>query len=149
MSLQYLLDTNIASYYLRRSSAGLEERVNQGLLQQTVALSVLTRAELRFGQAGMAADDRRRSLIDQFLLQLPTLPWTHQAADRYGLMKDVHRRNGTPIGELDTQIAAHALAEGLTLVTHNTRHFDQVPGLQIEDWMAQPPAPAKTRRKRS
>lgn len=50
MSLLYLLDTNIASYYLRRSSALLEARVNDGLLQQTVALSVLTRAELRFGQ---------------------------------------------------------------------------------------------------
>ena len=149
MSLQYLLDTNIASYYLRRSSAALEERVNRGLLQQTVALSVLTRAELRFGQAGMAADDKRRSLIDHFLLQLPTLPWTYQAADRYGVLKDAHRRSGTPVGELDTQIAAHALAEGLTLVTHNTRHFDQVPGLQIEDWVAEPPAPPKTRRKRS
>ena len=148
MSLQYLLDTNIASYYLRRSSAGLEERVNQGLLQQTVAISVLTRAELRFGQAGMATDDRRRSLIDHFLLQLPNLPWTHQAADRYGTLKDAHRRSGTPIGELDTQIATHALAEGLTLVTHNTRHFGLVPGLRIEDWRAEPPAPAKTRRKR-
>ena len=52
MSLQYLLDTNIASRYLRRSSAGLEARVNQGLLQQTVAITVLTRAELRSGQAG-------------------------------------------------------------------------------------------------
>jgi len=143
MSLQFLLDTNIASYYLRRSSAGLEERVNQGLLQQTVALSALTRAELRFGQAGMAVDDHRRSLIDHFLLQLPNLPWTHQAADHYGVLKDAHRRGGTPIGEIDTQIAAHALAEGLTLVTHNTRHFDQVPGLQTEDWMAEPPAPAK------
>jgi predicted nucleic acid-binding protein len=148
MSLRYLLDTNIASYYLRRSSAGLEERVNRGLLQQTVAISVLTRAELRFGQAGMAADDRRRSLIDHFLLQLPNLPWTPQAADRYGALKDAHRRSGTPVGELDTQIAAHALAEGLTLVTHNTRHFKQVPGLQIEDWLAEPPVPAKTRRKR-
>ena len=149
MSLQYLLDTNIASYYLRRNSAGLEARANQGLLQQSVAISVLTRAELRFGQAGMAADDRRRGLIDHFLLQLPNLAWTHQAADHYGTLKDAHRRGGTPISELDTQIAAHALAEGLTLVTHNTRHFDQVPGLQIEDWMAEPPAPAKTRRKRS
>jgi predicted nucleic acid-binding protein len=144
MSLQFLLDTNIASYYLRRSSVGLEARVNRGLLQQTVAISALTRAELRFGQAGMAADDRRRSLIDHFLLQLPNLPWTHQAADRYGVLKDTHRRSGTPIGEIDSQIAAHALAEGLTLVTHNTRHFDQVPGLQIEDWMAEPPAPAKS-----
>ena len=147
MSLQFLLDTNIASYYLLRSSVGLEARVNQGLLQQTVAISALTRAELRFGQAGMAIDDRRRSLIDHFLLQLPNLPWTNQAADRHGVLKDAHRRSGTPIGELDTHIAAHALAEGLTLVTHNTRHFDQVPGLQIEDWMAEPPAPAKTKTK--
>ena len=146
MSLAYLLDTNIASYYLRRSSATLEARVNEGLLQQTVALSVLTRAELRFGQAGMAADDRRRSLIDHFLLQLPNLPWSPQAADQYGALKDAHRRAGTPIGELDTQIAAHALAEGLTLVTHNTRHFDRVPGLRLEDWMSEPTAPARPKR---
>ena len=143
VNLKFLLDTNIASYYLRRSSAGLEERVNQGLLRQTVAISVLTRAELRFGQAGMATDDSRRSLIDHFLLQLPNLPWTQQAADRYGVLKDAHRRAGTPIGELDTQIAAHALAEGLTLVTHNTRHFDQVPGLLVEDWMVEPAASAR------
>lgn len=151
MSLQFLLDTNIASCYLRRSSAALEARVNQGLAQQTVAVSVLTRAELRFGQAGMATDDRRRSLIDHFLLQLPNLPWTHQAADRYGTLKDAHRRSGTPIGELDAQIAAHALAERLTLVTHNTRHFNQVPGLALEDWMVEPlaAAPAQPRRQRS
>lgn len=110
MSLVHLLDTNIASCYLRRSSAALEARVNQGLLRQTVALSVLTRAELRFGHvnAGMAQDDRRRSLIDHFLLQLPSLPWTPQAADQYGTLKDAHRRSVTPIGELDTQIAASA-----------------------------------------
>lgn len=145
MTLLFLLDTNIASYYLRRSSAKLEARLNDGLMQQAVAISVLTRAELRFGQAGMADDDRRRSLIDHFLLQLPNLPWTHHAADHYGALKDANRRGGTPIGELDTQIAAHALAEGLTLVTHNTRHFDQVPGLNLEDWMAEPPTPAKSK----
>ena len=149
MSLRYLLDTNIASYYLRRTSAALEERVNQGLGQHTLGISVLTRAELRYGQAGMAADDMRRGLIDQFLLQLPNLAWTPEAADYYGLLKDTHRRAGTPIGELDTQIAAHALAERLTLVTHHTRHFEQVPGLLLEDWMAPPPAPKRTRARTS
>ena len=133
-----MLDTNIASHCLRRSSAALEERVNQGLLRQTLAIAVLTCAELRFGQAVMAADDRRLSLIDHFLPQLANLPWTPKAADLYGLLKDTHRRAGTPIGELDAQIAAHALAEGLTLVTHNTRHFHQVPALQVEDWMGSP-----------
>jgi len=149
VSLRYLLDTNIASYYLRRSSPLLEARVNEGLLQQTVALSVLTRAELRFGQAGLAVDDRRRQLIDHFLLQLPSLPWTSRAADHYGALKDAHRRTGTPIGEIDTQIAAHALAESLTLVSHNTRHFDQVPGLRLDDWMSELPARSTPKRKRS
>ena len=136
MSARYLLDTNIVSYYLRRSSALLEQRVARGLQKQTVVISALTRAELRFGQVAMVADDRRRALIDQFLQQLPNLPWTEQAADHYGEIKGQHKRLGTPIGELDTQIAAHAVAEGLTLVTHNTRHFERVQGLALEDWVA-------------
>jgi predicted nucleic acid-binding protein len=135
MSVRYLLDTNIVSCCLRRSSPGLDARVSEGLSQRTVAISVLTRGELRFGQAGMASDDRRRGLIDRFLLQLPNLAWTERAADHYGHLRDTHRRAGTPIGELDTQIAAHALAEALTLVTHNTRHFGLVSDLRIEDWM--------------
>jgi tRNA(fMet)-specific endonuclease VapC len=136
MTVRYLLDTNIVSYYVRRTSPTLEDRVSHALKQQTIAISTLTRAELRFGQAGMQVDDKRRSVIDHFLLRLPNLVWTSSAADHYGEVKALHKRQGTPIGELDTQIAAHALAEGLILVTHNTKHFDKVPGLKLEDWMA-------------
>jgi predicted nucleic acid-binding protein len=131
----YLLDTNIVSYYLRRSSPALEDKVSAVLKAQSCAISSLTRAELRFGQASMPAEDRRRVLIDHFLLRLPNLQWTSEAADHYGQIKALHKRQGTPIGELDTQIAAHALAEDLILVTHNTRHFEKVPGLKLEDWM--------------
>ena len=57
----------------------------------------------------------------------PQMPWEIQA----------HlKRQGTPIGELDTQIAVYALVEDLILITHNTRHFDKVPGFRFEDWMA-------------
>lgn len=136
MTTLYLLDTDIVSYYLRRQSAALEGKVNRGLKKQSLAVSALTRAELRFGQAAMAPDDRRRELIDQFLLHIPNLLWTNHAADCYGAIKDTHKRKGTPIGELDTLIAAHALAEGLILVSHNTRHFTQVAGLKLEDWMS-------------
>jgi tRNA(fMet)-specific endonuclease VapC len=135
MTVRYLLDTNTVSYYLRRSSPELETRLSNALKHQTVAISVLTRAELRFGQAGMTIKDRRRGLIDQFLLRLPNISWTHQAADLYGAIKALHKLQGTPIGELDTQIAAHSLAEDLILVTHNTRHFEKVPDLALEDWM--------------
>ena len=131
----YLLDTNIVSYYIRRSAPALEARLNEEIRRQTVSISVLTRAELRFGQAGMDPDDRRSGFIDQFLLRIPNLEWSIQAADQYGQAKSHLKRVGQPIGELDTQIAAHALAENLILVTHNTRHFERVPGLKLEDWM--------------
>jgi len=133
---QYLLDTNIVSYYLRRNSANLEAKLNQTLRGGQCAVSVITRAELRCGQAAMSAEDKRRALIDGFLVRVPNLPWTAIAADHYGDLKFQLKRSGTPIGELDTQIAAHALAEGLILVTHNTRHFERVKGLKLEDWMA-------------
>ncbi len=133
--MRYLLDTNIVSYYLRRASPALEVGLGEALKQHNAAISVITHAELRFGQTGMAAEDRRRALIDSFFLRLPSLEWSAQAADIYGSLKDKFKRAGTPIGELDTQIAAHALAEALILVTHNTKHFDKVPGLKLEDWI--------------
>ena len=133
--MRYLLDTNIVSYYLRRSSPALEERVNEGLKRHHLAISVITRAELRFGQMGLPPPDRRRPLIDSFLLRLPSLEWSSEAVDRYGAIKHTLKTQGTPIGDLDTQIAAHALAENLILVTHNTRHFERIPGLKLEDWM--------------
>ena len=131
----YLLDTNIVSYYLRRSSADLEVKLNQTLRGDECAVSVITRAELRYGQAAIAAEDKRRALIDGFLVRVPNLPWTSTAADHFGALKSQLKREGKPIGELDTQIAAHALAEGLVLVTHNNRHFDRIVGLKLEDWM--------------
>ncbi len=133
--MRYLLDTNIVSYYLRRTTPMLEKRVGEALKRHSAAISVITRAELRFGQAGMTPEDRRRGLIDSFLLRLPNIEWSTQAADHYGSLKDILKRQGTPIGDMDTLIAAHALAEDLILVTHNTRHFEKVPGLKLEDWM--------------
>jgi tRNA(fMet)-specific endonuclease VapC len=75
--------------------------------------------------------------IDLLLHELPTLPWTVAAADRYGDIKAQFKRQGLPLGDMDTLIAAHALAENLILVTHNTWHFERVVGLRVEDWVVQ------------
>jgi len=134
--MRYLLDTNIVSYFLKGVSEGLTTRMARGLKAQDIAISTITRAELRFGMEMMDVKDKRRSRITLLLNDLPTLPWASDAADLFGEIKAKLQRQGTPIGELDTQIAAHALAEGLILVTHNTRHFERVKGLKLEDWMA-------------
>jgi tRNA(fMet)-specific endonuclease VapC len=132
---RYLLDTNIVSYFLKGIHPGLHGRMRLALQAQDIAISAITRAELRYGQNLMAAGDKRRTRIDLLLADLPVMPWNTAAADIYGEIGALLRRQGTPIGEMATQIAAHALAENLILVTHNTRHFEKVPGLKLEDWM--------------
>jgi tRNA(fMet)-specific endonuclease VapC len=60
------------------------------------------------------------------------------AAEVFGPLRAWLAAQGTPIGPYDTQIAAHAHALGVTLVTHNTREFSRVPGLRVENWAASP-----------
>ena len=132
--MRYLLDTNIISYYLRRNSMILEARLDAALQNSTCAISCISRAELRLGQVYLGLGDVRCQVINAFLDKLPNLAWSIEAADEYGQLKATLQTQGTPIGELDTQIAAHALAEDLILVTHNTKHFERVDGLKMEDW---------------
>ena len=138
MTARYLADSNILSYFIRGGYADLRARMAEELAQQTVVTSAICRAELRFGQSALDAPDKRRRMIELCLQQVPALPWTDAVADTYGPLAHKLRQLGRPIGAMDTLIAAHALAEGLVLVTHNTRHFDGVEGLRVEDWAADP-----------
>lgn len=131
----YLLDTNVLGYFVKGQHPALVDRMADVLAEQQAVISAVTRAEVRFGQARLARNDKRHRRIDLLLDQLPTLPWTLAAAEVYGPLKARLVGKGKPIGEIDTQIAAHALSEGLVLVTHNTRHFKVVEGLVLEDWM--------------
>jgi tRNA(fMet)-specific endonuclease VapC len=133
---RYFLDTNIVSYFVRGGYDGLTARMRKGFQAQDIAISAIVRAELRYGLALMQANDRRRVSINLFLCEVPALSWTPEAADLFGALKAQLKHQGMPIGDADTQIAAHAIAEKLILVTHNTRHFANVPGLRVEDWMA-------------
>jgi tRNA(fMet)-specific endonuclease VapC len=72
--------------------------------------------------------------VSAFLRHVQALPWDSEAAARYGTLRAQLEAAGTPVGNLDTLIAAHALAVGATLVTHD-RAFRQVPGLVVEDWI--------------
>ena len=70
----------------------------RGFQNDDIAISVVTRAEMRYGQGLMLADDKRRTRVDLLLSEMPTLPWTTAAADRYGQVKAILKRQGTPIG---------------------------------------------------
>jgi tRNA(fMet)-specific endonuclease VapC len=132
--IAYLADTNILGYLARNSSTVLQERMLSALKKEEVAISAITRAETQFGLALLQTDDKRRRTVGLLLNAFPVLPWTEDAADRYGDIAAHLQKTGKAIGVMDTQIAAHALARGLVVVTHNTRHFERVSGLRIEDW---------------
>jgi tRNA(fMet)-specific endonuclease VapC len=133
--IRYLLDTNIVSYFIKGISDGLIARMELGFNAQNIAISAVTCAELRFGMEMMDAKDRRRARITLLLDDLPALHWTTDAAVLFGEIKAKLQRDDTPIGDFDIQIGAHALAEDLILVTHNTRHFERIAGLKLEDWV--------------
>jgi tRNA(fMet)-specific endonuclease VapC len=133
--ITHLLDTNIISYALRPQNQNVIRQLHVAMADEYVAISAVTRAEIRVGQFRMEVQDKRRSAIDEMLDVLPVLVWTAQAADIYGELHSLLMNRGLSIGILDAQIAAHAMAENLVLVTHNTRHFELVPGLKLENWM--------------
>ena len=134
--IRYLADTNILGYFARNAQVSLQQRMLKAMEEQEIAISVITRAETQYGSGLLNANDNRRNTIGSLLEEYPVLLWTADAADRYGEIASHLQQVGRAIGIMDTQIAAHALAENLILVTHNTRHFERVPGLRIEDWMA-------------
>ena len=78
--------------------------------------------------------EKNRIAISLFLSPITVLEFHATAAEEYGKIRAELERKGTPIGPMDLLIAGHARSEGLILVTNNTREFERVEGLTVEDW---------------
>jgi len=127
-----MLDTDTVSFALR-GEGGVAGR----LLQErpsAVCISSITLAELAFG-AACRKSPKLHGLIDRFLAAVQVLAFDAAAASRFGEIAASLAQAGRPIGDFDTLIAAHALTSDLTLITHNRKHFDRVPGLRTESWL--------------
>jgi len=131
--MRYLLDTNVCVMYLNGRSISVRDRLRSVSIEEIVVCS-LVKAELFYG--AMRSNSPTRTLERQqgFLESFASLPFDDEAAIICGQIRAHLASVGTPIGAYDLQIAAIALANNLTLVTHNTREFGRVDGLQIEDW---------------
>ena len=99
-----------------------------------VAISAITLAELEYGVCNSTSFEKSKNKLVQFLTLVDVLPFDSSAALVYGDIRTSLRRKGTPIGPLDTLIAAHAKSKGLIVVTNNIREFERVEGLKIENW---------------
>ena len=129
-----LLDTDTCSYAIRGASATLDTRLASSEAN-SLAISVVTRAELMFGVAKRGNPRALSRLVHGFLDRIAVLPWDAAAADRYADLRVQLERDGTPIGIFDTMIAGHALALKAVLVTNNRKHFQQAKALKLENWL--------------
>jgi tRNA(fMet)-specific endonuclease VapC len=126
-----MLDTDISSYIIKRRPASLVEKFKKHA--ETLSVSVLTAAELRFG-AQKAGRPALTELVEEYLERIAILDWTSEITVPYARIRSELEHSGKPIGNMDLLIAAHAVSQGMTLVTNNLKHFVNVPGLQVEVW---------------
>ncbi len=127
-----LLDTNICIYLINAKPPAVLERFKQHRLGDIGVCSVVA-AELAYGVA-KSGSARNREALQLFLAPLVILPFDEAAAWAYGQLRADLERLGTPIGSMDTLIAAHAISQQALLVTNNTREFARVPGLRLDNW---------------
>lgn len=131
---RYLLDTNIWSALIRRSNAGLIKRF-ETLERGRLALSPIVLGELQVGYYKGDRSPKRLAVIEAIRTSSELLSITGRVADTYAQLRAQLETAGTPIGPNDTWIAAEALHHKLVLVTNNTREFERVPGLKVENWL--------------
>lgn len=129
---RYLLDTNTVSYIFRQQGSAIRRLAACEV--GAVFLSTVTEAELRYGIARHASAPRLEVALRELLVHVESLPWTSNIAKTYGSLRASLEKAGITVALHDLQIAAHALHEGMVLVSHD-RVFRQLTGLKVEDWL--------------
>ena len=131
--IYYMLDTDICSYIIKNYPSKVRARFRE-VLKKGVCISDITLAELCYGLENKPYFPKYLTALLSFISLVKIIPFGSVAAEDYGKIRAYLRHNGTPIGSLDTLIAAHARSTNLILVTNNTKHFSLVPHLLLENW---------------
>ena len=129
----YLLDTNTCIKYLNGRSDNIRKNIESKHPQDIKVCSVV-KAELFYGSMKSFNPDKNLEKQRRFVNRFISLPFDDSAAEAYSIIRAQLEKLGTPIGPNDLLIASIALANNLTLITHNTGEFIRVENLHIEDW---------------
>ncbi|MFL5442135.1 MAG: type II toxin-antitoxin system VapC family toxin [Myxococcales bacterium] len=132
--MKYLLDTDTCIYALKGVPSVLAALLSKS--RPDVAVSVITEAELRLGAAKSSSSVRTARLVENFLRPLIIVEFGSADAHAYARVRARLERAGTPIGPLDTLIAAQAVSRKLVVISNNMREFRRVAGLRVENWVS-------------
>lgn len=134
--MNYLLDTNICIYLIKRKPPEVLQRFRQ-LQPGSVFISSVTTSELYYGAQKSQRVQTNLEALNNFLLPFRIVDYDESASFLYGELRANLEKRGQPIGLLDMMIAAHALSLDVPLVTNNTKEFERVKGLKLENWVDQ------------
>lgn len=136
MSLLYMLDTDFASFVMRRAPKSVLDTMQAKVAEKAgLVISSITYSELRLGAERSATAAQYHRLIELLCERLNgVLAWDSAAADHFARLQAGLLAAGAPIGDNDAMIAGHAQSSGCVLVSNNRRHFSRVPGLTLENW---------------
>jgi tRNA(fMet)-specific endonuclease VapC len=133
-ALRYLLDTNICIYIAKQRPPSVAARFAK-LAAGSVGMSLITYGELRYGAEKSSQRGSTLEKLERLKSIIPVITPDAAVGERYGAIRAHLERAGTPIGNNDLWIAAHALSLGVTLISNNTREFERVPKLKLDNWV--------------
>jgi tRNA(fMet)-specific endonuclease VapC len=130
----YLLDTNICIYIIKKKPVDVL-RTLKTKSRKDIYISSITIAELEYGVAKSQFPERNRIALIEFLSLFNILPFDDTDAVNFGITKTNLEKGGKTVGSMDLLIAAQAITKRLILVTNNTKEFERVEGLKMENWV--------------
>jgi len=130
-----MLDTDTCISLIKARPDKISRRLSR-LPVEDVGVSSVVAAELWYGVALSEKRKLNEAALRDFLDFVNVLDWPSGACPVYGRIRAHLKKKGTPIGAMDLLIASHAMFLSAALVTNNTREFDRVPELKVENWLA-------------
>jgi tRNA(fMet)-specific endonuclease VapC len=132
---KYLLDTNTCIYITKNKPENVIKKFRQ-LPINSVAMSTINYGELYYGMEKSMHPKRSHAALEALIGFIPVLPLPLEAGKHYGHIRAYLEKKGKIIGNNDLWIAAHCLTLNVTLVTNNTKEFQRIPKLLVENWVA-------------
>ena len=129
----YLLDTNTCIFIKNQKPIHVLERLKK-VIKKKVYISSISVAELQYGVYNSSNTEKNRISLTEFLAPFDILPFDDSDAEEFGILRAKLKKEGRIIGPYDMLIAGQAIAKDLILVTNNTKEFERIDELKLEDW---------------
>ena len=132
--MKYLIDTNICIYIMNKRPVEVLNKFKKLKLGE-IGISTISVSELQYGVRNSKYREKNKKRLAEFLAPFEILSFDEMAAEIYGDIRFKLEKRGQPVGPLDQLIAAHALSQGLILVTNTDKEFKRFQNLKVENWV--------------